>query len=153
VRGLASRWGTGAALVGLSLGLTGCNRNHEAQGGLSAPNHGSAEAITPAPHQLGRGPQDTNVSQVVPTNGAALNSGPGQNQALAQKVHVALSTGTTGTTGAYSDDMLLKIQVVASNGWVTLVGTVPTDAVRTVLGERARAVDGVRGVDNRLTLP
>jgi len=77
-------------------------------------------------------------------------SGISSDEALAQKVRVALSTGTTGTTGAYSEDLLLGIGVTATNGVVTLSGDVGNQSSRDDLATRAAAIGGVASVRNEL---
>jgi osmotically-inducible protein OsmY len=63
---------------------------------------------------------------------------------LATKVRVALA-GQTGMNA-------LKIDVSVHRGVVTLAGTVPSTALRSVVLDTARGVSGVKGVVNKLAV-
>ncbi len=169
-------------LAPLALGLlaaaslfTACNRNDTSgQGGPGSIQEGASEfrqtdnpgAAPDAQAQYGKGGTSTtsriatDATGQMETNSASTGqpSGPADphtlsDNELATKVHVALSTGTTGTTGAYAPDMLLdQISVTASNGSVTLSGVVGSQSAKTRFGERARAIQGVKEVNNQLTV-
>lgn len=161
-------------LVAASL-FTACNRNDTPdQGGPGSIQEGANEfrqtgnpvAAPDAQAQYGKGGTSTTsriaadaTGQIEPNS--ARTSPPGgpadphtlSDDELARKVHVALSTGTTGTTGAYAPDMLLdQISVTASNGSVTLSGVVGSQSAKTRFGERARAIQGVKEVNNQLSV-
>jgi hyperosmotically inducible protein len=63
---------------------------------------------------------------------------------IAAKVHVAIA-GQTGVNA-------LKINVSSHNGVVTLGGTVPSPAIKTVAVAAARGVDGVKRVVDKLAV-
>ena|SRR5215469_5814707 len=64
--------------------------------------------------------------------------------AIAAKVHVAIA-GQTGVNA-------LKINVSSHNGVVTLGGSVPSPAIKTVAVDAARGVDGVKRVVDKLAV-
>ncbi len=88
------------------------------------------------------------IQQTDATTGA--DRGDSADVALAHKVRVALSTGTTGATGVYSEDLLAGIGVTATNGVVTLTGTVGDQSVSQAFEARAKAIGGVKSVHNEL---
>ena len=65
---------------------------------------------------------------------------------------LALQTKVKGAIAAQSGVNALSVQVSAHAGVVTLEGTVPSKPVHDVVLEAARAVHGVRRVDDRLRI-
>jgi hyperosmotically inducible protein len=140
--------GTGAPGV-----QTGANSSRQTDNSTAAPD---------AQPQYGQGGTST-TSRIA--GSAADNTGTAQNPSsdasqtqlsdseLARKVHVALSTGTTGTTGVYTPDLLIdEIKVTASDGVVTLTGTVGSEASKQSFEQRARDIEGVKSVVNQLSV-
>jgi hypothetical protein len=164
----AASWQTSrtAALLGVFLASAiACGRQDASEPGSAAasPKSANPQSAPDAQPQYGQG-DGTTTSRVItnalghrglslnetnPPN-AAAGEGADPDQALAQKVHVALSTGTTGTTGTYATDTLLDIGVTAANGLVTLTGEVGSQSSRTALEERAKSIQGVKSVRNEL---
>jgi hypothetical protein len=70
---------------------------------------------------------------------------------LAKKIKVALTTGSTGTTGVIAKDQLTRIDVQVSDGIVTLSGPVANENEKKTVGEQVSAMNGVRSVVNNLT--
>lgn len=157
------------AMAGL---VAGCGQNHPGGQGTGVPavqtgadTSRQTDNPTGAPDaQPHYGQGGTSTTSRISGNPAG-NTGTAQNPSsdasqtrladaeLARKVHIALSTGTTGTTGVYTPDLLLdEIKVTASNGVVTLTGTVGSQASRQSFEQRARDIEGVKSVVNQLTV-
>jgi osmotically-inducible protein OsmY len=154
-----------APTLALVLVATACGRSNSPADGRTAATdarEAADNAATPgsAPDTQARFNQEgSRTMSRVSTNGAgqpasAEHGGASgvsiDDQALAQQVRVAISTGTTGTTGVYSEDLLVKIGVTAANGVVTLTGQVGSASVKEAFANRASAVKGVRSVRNEL---
>jgi hypothetical protein len=71
---------------------------------------------------------------------------------LRQRVKVALSTGSVGTQGIIASDQLTDIKVAVTNRVVTLSGNVASDKSKQTIGKRVAGLDGVKGVNNHLTI-
>lgn len=71
---------------------------------------------------------------------------------LSQRVRVALSTGSVGTQGILATDQLTDIKVTATNRMVTLRGEVISQENKEIIGKRVAGLDGVKGVNNQLTV-
>lgn len=69
---------------------------------------------------------------------------------LAKSIRVAISTGSTGTTGVIAEDQLTKIQVTASNGQVTLSGPVASEDEKRIIEKQVSGLKGVKSVVNNL---
>jgi hypothetical protein len=69
---------------------------------------------------------------------------------LASAVRVALSTGSTGTTGVIAEDQLTKIQVTAKGGVVTLTGPVENEEEKKIIEKQVAGMKGVKSVVNQL---
>ncbi|HTG45820.1 MAG TPA: BON domain-containing protein [Verrucomicrobiae bacterium] len=128
------------------------NESHE------RPNFGSATDISKAGE-----PASNNVNAA--DNGlggpAQRESGnyqrqpiPGQSsdQELAKQIKVALTTGSTGTTGTIAEDQLTKIDVQVQNGSVTLSGPVTTEAEKKLIEKQMSGFKGVKAVQNNLAV-
>lgn len=74
----------------------------------------------------------------------------GPDRELANAIKVALSTGSTGTTGVIAEDQLTKIQVVAQNGVITLSGPVETEEEKRIIEKQVSGMEGVKSVVNNL---
>ena len=79
---------------------------------------------------------------------------PGQvsDEELAKQIKVALTTGSTGTTGAIPENMLTKIDVQVHNGDVSLSGPVGSEGEKKSIGKQVAGFRGVRSVQNNLTV-
>ena len=72
-------------------------------------------------------------------------------EALADRIKVAISTGTTGTTGVVPVESLAKeIHVTVLNGEVTLEGVVASEQEKNRIAGQVQAMEGVRTVNNQL---
>jgi osmotically-inducible protein OsmY len=71
---------------------------------------------------------------------------------LAKQIKVALTTGSTGTTGAIPENMLTKIDVQVHNGEVMLSGPAATEEEKNSIGKQVAGFKGVRSVQNNLTV-
>jgi osmotically-inducible protein OsmY len=71
---------------------------------------------------------------------------------LRQRVTVALSTGSVGTQGVLPSDLLTDIKVSVTNRVVTLKGDVMSEDRRKTLAKRVAGLDGVKSVNNQLTV-
>jgi hypothetical protein len=71
---------------------------------------------------------------------------------LAKQIKVALTTGSTGTTGTIAADQLTPIDVQVQNGNVTLSGPVSSDAEKTTIGKQVAGFKGVKSVQNNLSV-
>ena len=162
LRTVAARIGVVVVLACLSA-LLGCQKADQPETtstSQSTATPGSAPQAQPRYGQTG-----TSTSSRVLTNGQqglstrettqdsnSNSTAPSSDEALSQRVLVALSTGTTGTSGTYSADRLLPITVTASNGVVTLQGAVGTEQAKRAFEERTKDMDGVRAVVNELQI-
>jgi hypothetical protein len=71
--------------------------------------------------------------------------------ALAQRVHVVVSVGTTGTTGILAANLLNNdIAVTSSGGVITLTGVAPSQDSAERVVRLAESIEGVERVVNRL---
>lgn len=147
--------------------LAGCGRNEPGAGGSDLKQEGVSDrqsgpgmsnpvplsASDPQPrfNQTGQ-----NLSTQVLTNGGsaktnAAPAGGGADAALRDRVLVALSTGSTGTTGVVAEGALADtIEVAVTNGVVTLRGTVGNREEIERLAGQVQAMEGVRSVNNEL---
>jgi hypothetical protein len=73
-------------------------------------------------------------------------------QDVRQRVLVALSTGSVGTQGVLPSNQLTDIKVSVTNRVVTLQGDVVSDKNKEVIGKRIAGLDGVKSVNNQLTV-
>ena len=131
---------------------TAGNDSHE------APNFGSSTDIS----TNGELPNDTNNSADNGIGGpVARQSGnyrsqplPGQSSdlELQKQVKVALTTGSTGTTGAIAEDQLTEIDVQVRDGVVTLNGPVSSEDEKESIGRQVAGFKGVKSVRNNLTV-
>lgn len=71
---------------------------------------------------------------------------------IRQRVLTALSTGSIGTQGVLPSDLLTDIKVAVTNRVVTLSGDVTSEKNKATLGKRVAGLDGVKGVNNQLTI-
>jgi hypothetical protein len=166
-RATGRQTGRAAALLGVLLAsVIACGRQDTAEPGSAAgtpeppANPQSAPDVQPQYRQGDGATTSRVITNALGQRGLSLNEtnapnaatgqGADSDQALAQKVRVALSTGTTGTTGTYSTDTLLTIGVTAENGLITLTGEVGSQSSRTALEERAKSIQGVKSVRNEL---
>jgi hypothetical protein len=131
---------------------------------------GAAENTEPAKTGKGGGgpsitqkrdPQQTDgnpTTQVLSTNrpsGAAPGTAVGYNtvdEDLQKRIITALSTGSIGTQGTLAPDQTTDIKVTVTNRQVTLKGEVISDKSKQALGKRVAGLDGVKGVNNQLTV-
>ncbi len=79
-------------------------------------------------------------------------SAPKADEELAKQIKVALTTGSTGTTGAIPENMLTKIDVQVHNGNVTLTGPVSSEDEKSSIGKQVSGFKGVQSVQNNLTV-
>ncbi|MHC1768631.1 MAG: BON domain-containing protein [Verrucomicrobiia bacterium] len=150
----------------LAILVVGCGRNDSGGAGAGSPafetgedsarQTGVSSAAPDAQPQYGPGGTSP-TSRIAPVAAPGLQPPDAASQAglsdaeLARKVHVALSTGTSGTTGVYTPDLLMdEITVSASNGVVSLAGPVGSQKARQWLEQRARSIEGVKRVINLL---
>jgi osmotically-inducible protein OsmY len=71
---------------------------------------------------------------------------------LAKKIKVALTTGSTGTTGSIAENQLTKIDVQVHDGNVTLSGPVANEAEKKSIGKQVAGFKDVKSVRNNLTV-
>ncbi|MGV3771458.1 MAG: BON domain-containing protein [Verrucomicrobiales bacterium] len=71
---------------------------------------------------------------------------------LAERIKVAISTGSLGTTGIIAADQLTSIQVQAKDGVVTLTGKVGSEKERETMIKRVKGLEGVKDVVANLTI-
>ena len=71
---------------------------------------------------------------------------------LRQRVKVVLTTGSIGTQGIIASDQLTDIQVGVTNRVVTLRGDVTSEKSKKTIAKRVAGLDGVKAVDNKLTV-
>jgi hypothetical protein len=71
---------------------------------------------------------------------------------LRQRILVALSTGSVGTQGIIASDQLTDIKVNVTNRVATLTGDVASEKSKKTIGKRVAGLDGVKGVNNQLTV-
>ena len=71
---------------------------------------------------------------------------------LRQRVTVALSTGSVGTQGILPSNLTTDIKVSVTNRVVTLRGDVASEKSRETLAKRVAGLDGVKSVNNQLTV-
>src|SRR4051812_17112101 len=69
---------------------------------------------------------------------------------LEKMVKVAITTGSTGTSGAIDASQLTKIDVKAENGVVTLGGPVGSEEEKQIIEKQVKGLKGVRQVVNNL---
>jgi hypothetical protein len=114
----------------------------------------------PSIHQK-RDPQQTDknpTTLVVPNNkgaGTAPGSAVGANSVdndLRNRILVTLSTGSIGTQGVIAKNQLTDIQVAVTNRQVTLRGDVISEKSKQAIGKRVAGLDGVKSVNNQLTI-
>ena len=118
----------------------------------------SSSSTPPVPQvkdpQQGRKEQTT---QIV-TNGAKgtaprnYNGSGSVDDDLRQRVTVMLSTGSVGTQGILASDQTTDIKVTVTNRVVTLQGDVADDKSKQTISKRVAKLDGVKGVNNNLTV-
>ena len=90
-------------------------------------------------NQIG-GPGDRDATAVVGTDAE-----------LQQRVRVAISTGSTGTSGRVAESQLSPIEVTAKEGVITLSG--PVDATRRdTIVKVVRGLPGVKSVNDNLVV-
>jgi hypothetical protein len=89
------------------------------------------------------------------SNGTAARNQTGAgtvDQDVRQRVLVSLSTGSVGTQGVLASNQLTDIKVSVTNRVVTLQGEVVSDKNKEVIGKRVAGMDGVKSVNNQLTV-
>jgi hypothetical protein len=107
--------------------------------------------------------KDPQQSRIEQTTQIATNSAKGTapinykgaatvDEDLRQRVLVALSTGSVGTQGILASDQLTDIKVQVTNRVVTLNGDVASEKSKRTIGKRVAGLDGVKGVQNNLTI-
>ncbi|HEV8544539.1 MAG TPA: BON domain-containing protein [Verrucomicrobiae bacterium] len=145
--------------------LTACSKNSgdkaaSAKGQEQANRFGSATDIIPANNPnlptnnnnradngLG-GPANRESGNYKSTRSAPNNS----DRELAKQIKVALTTGSTGTTGAIAENQLTRIDVQVQNGQVTLNGPVSTEKEKKTIEKQVAGFKGVQSVQNNLTV-
>lgn len=121
-----------------------------------SPNFGSATDISKS------GEMPTNAANVA-DNGlggpAQRESGNYQRQPvpaqsadeeLAKQIKVALTTGSTGTTGTIAENQLTKIDVKVRDGHVTLSGPAANENEKRWIERQVAGFKGVKSVQNNL---
>lgn len=112
------------------------------------------------PIEFRKDPQQT---QLEPTTQIVTNSAKGaapRNQTdamtvdedLRRRILVSLSTGSLGTQGVIASDQLTDIKVAVTNRVVTLRGDVISEKNKKVIGKRIAGLDGVKSVNNQMTV-
>ena len=117
----------------------------EAAGSASAKaqNEVGGAKSTPA---LTAPPAESGTAPITPVPASPANTSSTDDQKLSEQVRAAINAGTAEATA----DAAKNIQVSASNGTVTLKGTVKTQEEKTRIETAAKAVSGVTSVDNQL---
>ena len=79
---------------------------------------------------------------------------PGQNSdsELTSQIKVAITTGSTGTTGSIAENQLTKIDVQVREGNVTLSGLVSSEEEKKTIEKQISAFNGVKSVQNNLSV-
>jgi osmotically-inducible protein OsmY len=123
-----------------------------------APNRGSATDIA----RQGESPTnqqnaaDIGIGGPVQREAGNYQSQPVRGQAsdeeLAKQIKVALTTGSTGTTGTIAEDRLTAIQVQVRDGNVTLTGPAADVGEKESIGKQVSSFKGVKSVRNELTV-
>ncbi|MDB6041437.1 MAG: hypothetical protein JWM99_5278 [Verrucomicrobiales bacterium] len=149
-----------AVLILAGMVLVGCSKSDRV--GSDAPNKvegndfgkrteivsndtQSAVGVAPASqkssggNQIG-GPGDKDGTAVV-----------GTDIELQQRVRVAISTGSTGTSGRIAESQLSPIEVTAKDGVVTLRGPVEASR-RDTMVKVVRGLPGVKSINDNLTV-
>ena len=99
------------------------------------------------------GAKDEHQAQGVENNTVATGSEPAASQPVAKDDPDTKIAGDVKTSLQNDPDLsAMKIDVHSEDGVVTLVGRAPDPAARDRAGQLARAVGGVKDVENRLTL-
>lgn len=123
--------------------------------GASGIGEGTGVRPPEAPTASGTASRDSG-NAATQQKGAAqsdvVSSAMDPNQELANRVRVAITTGSTGTTGVIAENMLTAIQVEAKDGEVTLSGPVQSENEKKVIGKRVSGLSGVKKVNNNLTI-
>lgn len=138
----------------LALGLTGMFAAAQEKTIEVSPK----QAETYAPQR--KDPQQTRNEQTtqITTNsakGAPAANYKGSNtvdEDLRQRVLVSLSTGSIGTQGVLPANQLTDIKVAVTNRVVTLKGDVASEKNKQTLAKRVSQLDGVKSVNNQLTV-
>lgn len=140
--------------------LTACSKNNTNPSTAESekPVYGSATDVA-----AGNGSQRNTNAMDAADNGiggpAQAEAGNYENkptaanpdQELAKQIKVAITTGSTGTTGVIAADQLTKINVEVKNGVVTLSGPVPSEADGRNIAAQVGDMKGVKSVVNNLT--
>lgn len=147
-----------AGIFAAGVALAGCTQSENNEPLTTAgaeekvPTHGPATGII-----------NTNANQAdVGIGGPVQNEAGGfetetvaepmTDEELENRIRVALTTGSLGTTGAIAEDQLTDIQVEAENGVVTLTGPVQSEDEKKVIGERVSGITGVERLINLLEI-
>lgn len=85
-------------------------------------------------------------------NYRSQRGGANSDEELAKQIKVALTTGSTGTTGTIPENSLTKINVQVKDGVVTLSGPVSDEKEKQIIQKQAAGFKGVKGVQNNLTV-
>jgi hypothetical protein len=141
-------------MILLALGLTGMFAAAQEKTIEVSPKQ--AETYTPQR----KDPQQTRNEQTtqIATNNAKGNAPinyKGSNtvdEDLRQRVLVSLSTGSIGTQGVLPSNQLTDIKVAVTNRVVTLKGDVISEKSKQTLAKRVSQLDGVKSVNNQLTV-
>lgn len=114
---------------------------------------------TPIEHKKDPLQSNNNPTTGIVSNNAAVGSAAAAqtgtvnvDKDLQKRVTVALSSGSIGTQGVLAQDQLTDIKVTVTNRQVTLRGEVISEKNKETLGKRVAGLDGVKGVNNLLTI-
>ena len=78
--------------------------------------------------------------------------GQNSDQELEKQIKVALTTGSTGTTGTIAQNQLTPIDVRVRDGNVTLSGPAASESEKQIIGKQVAGFKGVKSVENNLTV-
>jgi osmotically-inducible protein OsmY len=143
----------------LGLILAGCSKSDQV--GSDAPNKVTGNDLGKRTEIVSNDTQSAvgKAPQTQKSSGGNQVGGPGDKDATAvvggdtelqQRVRVAISTGSTGTSGRIAESQLLPIKVTATNGVVTLSGPIESSRKETIV-DIVRGLPGVKGVQDQLS--
>ena len=138
---------TAASALLLLLALGACGGRVE-NTGMPQP----AQANVEINRQGMEGAKDEHQAQGVENNTSGMGAAPDASAKKADDPDTKIASDVKSSLSSDPDLGAMKIDVHSEDGTVTLVGRAPDPAARDRAGDLARAVAGVKTVENRLTL-
>lgn len=130
-------------LASLCLALTACDKHHSGPKSMqdNTQNRSNTNPTDYNADNTGRNVRDRN-----PTLTAGNQSENEMDRTITQRIRQALMDDDSLSTNAKN------IKIITVNGIVTLRGPVNNDREKSVIGQRARTITGVRNVDNQIEI-